>query len=277
MVGLSSVLIAYEVIIMTATDADTLLGLAAGPQDAVRAEFFRSFGIALEAVEVAREPRLFITTVGSQDTTQTTVTSTTRTDTSLTETYTTVTINYDAALSGINALDEKVLFFVASLGACAVTMFFVLVVLMLWWRHVDRAREKDEGRTFLEPPEADAQSAEPEPDSQQPPGFLTYIFERTNDQEVLEVFDDRPQRRCDAPSEPDDESFVSDEDGDLGGTVPKLRLPSVCSHTSGGKSAAVARHNKIPEPWEEEGCASRTPSAQAMEYLADACMLSLQI
>jgi hypothetical protein len=283
-VVLSSVLIAYELIIMRATDADALLALAADPQDALRAELFRSSGVDLVAVEVAREPQLFTTTVGSQATTETTLTSTTQTDTSLTVTYTTVTVNYDAAVSGINALDQRVLFFVASLGACAVTMFCVLVVAMLWWRHLSRTCEEGEGRTFHGPPEVEAQTPESEAASQQQPeGFLTGIFERTNDQEVLEVFDDRPQRRYDAQSDSDSDSLVSDETGgkasdlDPSGSVPKVRLPSACSHAGNGKSAAVARHNKIPEPWEEEGGTSRAPSAQAMEYLADACMLSLQI
>jgi len=283
LVGLSSVVVAYEVVITTAADADSLLALAAAPQDAVRSEFLRSAGAGLEAVAVAREPRLFTTTVGSQMTTQTTVTSTTPTATSLTETGTTVTINHDAAVSGINALDERVLFFVASLGACAVTMFFVLVVVMVWWRHVDRAREEHEDPTRDEPPEANAQSAEPEPDLQKPPGFLTDTFERTSDQEILEVFDDRPQRRRDVPSDSDSDSLVSAEtagrasDPDPSGSAPRVRLPSACSRAGSSKSSAVARHNKIPEPWEEEGSAGRAPSAQAMEYLADACMLSLQI
>jgi len=283
MVGLSSVLVAYELVIMRAIDADALLALAADPQDALRAEFLRRSGVDLQAVEVAREPRLFTTTVGSQVTTETTLTSTTQTDTSLTVTHTTVTINYDAAVSGINAVDESVLFFVASLGTCAVTMFFVLVVAMLWWRHLNRADEEGEGQTFCGPPEAEAQTAESEAVSHQPEGFLTGIFERTNDQEVLEVFDDRPQRRYDAPCDSDSDSLDSAEmtgkasDPDPSGSVPKVRLPSACRHANGGKSLAVARHNKIPEPWEEAGCTSRAPSAQAMEYLADACMLSLQI
>jgi len=279
----SSVLVAYELIIARAADADALLALAASPQAALRAEFLRSSGLDLEAVEVTRAPRLFTTTIGRQATTETSLTSTTQTGTSLTATHTTVTMNYDAAVSGINALDERVLFFVASLGACAVTMFCVLVVAMLWWRHLSRAHAEGEGWASREPPEVEPQAAEPEVEPQQPEGFLTGTFERAGDEEILEVFDDRPQRRRDVPSDSDSDSLVSAEtagrasDPDPSGSAPRVRLPSACSRAGSSKSSAVARHNKIPEPWEEEGSAGRAPSAQAMEYLADACMLSLQI
>jgi len=281
--GRSSVLVAYELIIARAADADALLALAASPQAALRAEFLRSSGLDLEAVEVTRAPRLFTTTIGRQATTETSLTSTTQTGTSLTATHTTVTMNYDAAVSGINALDERVLFFVASLGACAVTMFCVLVVAMLWWRHLSRAHAEGEGWASREPPEVEPQAAEPEVEPQQPEGFLTGTFERAGDEEILEVFDDRPQRRRDVPSDSDSDSLVSAEtagrasDPDPSGSAPRVRLPSACSRAGSSKSSAVARHNKIPEPWEEEGSAGRAPSAQAMEYLADACMLSLQI
>jgi hypothetical protein len=285
---LATVLVSYEMVLVDTAASDVALALAASPGVALQEEFLRNFGVNVQAVQVTQSPQLFLTHVGSQITTETTFTETTVTGTTTTRTVTSLTSNPDAALSGINALDDEVVLLIASMGGCAVAMFCMLVVTMILWRTTATPKQE-------EPPEASwstnvqpggSEPAQPQLPAEppQPSGFLMEAFERTDAKDVLEVFDDRPQRRQDLSSFDGTSEHESATESDMQVSEPSAHSAEgpakMRPAASGGPKSGVARHNKIPETWEEEtGTATgrRQPSASAMDYLTDSTMLSLEV
>lgn len=290
--GTFNVLIAYQLVVSSPSATDALLVLAASPQSALQAAFLSVLNVSVAAVSVQVTPKLFTTTVGNQVTTQTTLTSISMTESSTTVTDTTATADPDADVSGLNNLSENTVFLIMSLGGMAIVMFCMLLVAMVFWRifeqkaHEDKTEEIDEAES---PPPS-------EPDIELPysTGFLGAAVERVEGDKG-EPIDDVPPVCEDHPRNDiySDSDSVSSEMGAFtsggGIAMPRLRLASVCSHASSSSSkSAVARHNKIPEPWEEasqpigmigmtDGRRGRPPTASEMDYQTDSSMFSAAV